>query len=837
MDFSEKISEQMCINLINDLKSNELDIIIENYIKKYSNDKFEFLEINGVKVDTVSKNSRGNAILSLNEKHVNSIDSIIEKKALMNKLNPKNYNEAIEYLKDFSVENVVKQNLRFNSLAYLNELQIFLISKGKGKGKNDIDIPTYSLIDKGCGQSFENFSNTFLNAGFSNKINKFYLTGCFNTGSYTILNFLNGNKYQLILSKVPKELQDPNSKYSDHWTWTITRKFTAIKGKERLNTYRYLVINGELPHFPNEEGISLIPKDSKSLNGTFLKDGTFMQFYELDLGVELLTSDIKYKLQQVYPNIPLPIALFERREKYEKSHSENSVFFGLNYIPKLDERILNDNDKALIYSKLNVPIINCDYDIKYSIYLLNPYNKENNVKENEKRRRHDYSYIFSVNGQGQGFLPKSKFNEIRLASIKQYLSVVIDYSNIDTNELTDHIYTDKSGINEKSKLNEHVISVIEEDLKQNKFILDFEKKLYNDKLKPTDNSDLDSKLIENIANKMSRLLSINSKNLKKNNYITSLKSPLKNTEDKIVTIDVDNVDNIIIDDKIELPKEKKLLQTLDELIEELKTYTFDNPKLINIRRKLHINFISDYKIDIKDISLRYNDDFVIDLIKSSSDDENKYLLHFNIDKDNFYEIKPENIYKLTLKIPKYFENGGIKDLISIDFFIKIKKQNENIDKIDPNIFKGSAINEKIKCQFVTEENWNYDSYGYPYNEQLAAIPIHTTDETTLVINSDNIYFKNILSKSDNIEEKQNILKNAIISQYMAILFSSNIGSIQILNHRLFKNGENIDNIDINKNATENIDKIFVSSLYCTAFMLYDMYKDTYKEDIKEEVEI
>ena len=92
---------------------------------------------------------------------------------------------------------------------------------------------------------------------------------------------------QLIISRRSPKIKD--TKCSGDIGFTITRRFPA--GPDRLRTYKYLVINNEVPKF-SPIPLKILPKDG-SLNN-YEKDweyGTFIKMYNYDIGSDAIFLD------------------------------------------------------------------------------------------------------------------------------------------------------------------------------------------------------------------------------------------------------------------------------------------------------------------------------------------------------------------------------------------------------------------------------------------------------------------------------------------------------------------------------------------------------------------
>ncbi len=362
-------------------------------------------------------NQQSSADNALVEKLVNSVDAVLMRECLKQEIDPSSnkapQNIAEAQKKFFNIHNGKLSGFDSKQRTALAE-DIWLVATGS-KTK-----PSYSIIDRGEGQSPQRMPGTILSLTKNNKIKIPFVQGKFGMGGTGVLRFCSPkNSMLLIVSKRNHQIDAKTDqkiygedKTRDLWGVTVVRREDP-KGGEKSSRYTYLAPNKEILSFGADE-LPLLPES--------LKSGTFIKLYEYDLPPRLKTHigfDLYYRLALLMPDVALPIKLAEHRKQYP--HSDEKTLAGLSV--RLDED-KNKNLEPEFRTPSSGGITVEGQKLDYLIYVFKKGKKESYAK-NE-------GVVFSINGQAHGFLPKAFFT--RKAVGKSYLSdsilVTIDCSNI-----------------------------------------------------------------------------------------------------------------------------------------------------------------------------------------------------------------------------------------------------------------------------------------------------------------------------------------------------------------------------------------------------------------------
>lgn len=728
-----KNTEQLFYDLLEAKTTKEVDEVLNKF---GLSDRENFKPLNGVgnSISTLY-NSKSEASQALTEKLTNSVDAIIERDVLKSENIPNSFQDAVDNFSEKSKkENSTKKQ----------DCIIKLIAKGNKTN------PTMVVIDNGVGQDFSTFESTFLTMSNSNKINKFYLTGSYNTGSFNIVKHLSGGRYQLIISKKPNELMD-NNLFNDVWTFTLLKMFDPLPNM-KLEEYMFLMIDGKLPFFKNKKGINVIPDDDKTkTNGVFLKNGTLIQMYECNLiGYNsIITSDLKYRLNWMYPDTPFKIDLLERRSlEFKKSHSHNATLIGSHYELKNkldDDQVIFNKNGILEYSKYKIP---------YDIYVI----KTTNKKNPDRKKRGDIGVFFTINGQTQATKSNNIFKDLGFTYLKNNIIVFIDYSSIEPNNIYKHISTDRSSLEKDSDLNKIIINMISYELKSNKEIKNLETEERNVNI--SSNEDINLDYINNLAVKCFDELILNEHTLSRNEngkksgiFSDNVKDNPKKSGGKKSSPKINKQGNKYL--------------TIGEFKNICKNFsTKESSRNLYKDCTTHIHLVSKDILDIKILV----DDKEIDVNKNNNLN-GSFILHINISGENhFRSNKISNI-----KIIFSYINKKHKDII-VEYWINVKEKSNKSNLKQTTRTNHTKIVDGINVILnSSEELKNKFSNDFNIDENCSIIPIINEEDRRydLYFNTDNIsyikYCDKEEMKTDGMSIKiKNILYLAIKVEFMKI---------------------------------------------------------------------
>jgi hypothetical protein len=376
---------------------------------------------------SIVDNQQDSADGALVEKITNSVDALILRECWRHGRNPESHADVPENLRD-AVKTFFKvhgggnlENAWDSEISELSE-NISIVATGDKK------TPCIHIIDKGIGQTPLDFPNTLVSLLRGNKNKIRFVQGQYNMGATGVITFCGNEGIQLIVSRRDSIASEKETEYarkrgeepdpSRHdWGFTVTRVFPPEEG-EKLEVLRYLAPEGEVLRFPGNP-IPVLPKKHPEAYGNPLESGTFIKLYDYH-SLGRLSADIcrmlVRRLNFLLFGLALPGRLYERRD-YQKSHHE-APLSGLSVV-------LNRNRSQSLQTDVISESISIDGNsVDFLIFIFKqdtelPYAKREGV-------------AFLLNGQVQGWLPRSLFARAELAYIENHLLVVADTSRLPT---------------------------------------------------------------------------------------------------------------------------------------------------------------------------------------------------------------------------------------------------------------------------------------------------------------------------------------------------------------------------------------------------------------------
>jgi len=311
--------------------------------------------------------------------------------------------------------------------------------------------PSYTIVDRGEGQTPARMPDTLLSLGRSNKLRIPFVQGKFNMGSTGALQFCSlEHNFQLIISRRDPQIADRGDSTWSSWSFTVLRRVEP-SGAVRSSTYRYLAPGGLLPTF-SADSIPALPGDFPAAYTKPLEHGTVVKLYEYQMRSGLrsdIRRDLYDRLSALLPEVALPVRLYERRSSYRGKTME-STLAGLSV--RLEEDAGNAIEDGFPASaKLKVR----GQEIRLKIYVFK-------AGQNQDYAKRD-GVIFVVQGQAHGALDKSFFarQKVGMNYLDDSLLVLADCSDFDARSREDLFMNSRDRLRDSALKHE-----IEEELTQ-----------------------------------------------------------------------------------------------------------------------------------------------------------------------------------------------------------------------------------------------------------------------------------------------------------------------------------------------------------------------------------
>lgn len=379
-------------------------------------------------------NQQSSPDTALVEKIVNSVDAVLLRECRRAGIDPQSAEAPTDIKsaqeKFFKIRDGKLSNISANERTRLAENIVVVATGGKKQ-------PCYSIIDKGEGQTPDEFENTFLSLSKSNKLRIPFVQGKFNMGSAGALQFCGRHNIQLIISKRDPQLNDPN----DKWGFTVIRREDP-SGNMRSSTFRYLKVGGKLPSFESKS-LMLLPGEYPNAYGSAMEFGTYVKLYDYDIrgGMNtMIKFEFYYRFSLLLPHIALPVMLYERRRNYKSQGY---------YIPITGLSVRLDDDKAnnLEGGFPSSSEINLEGELfKIQVYAFKPGRRDNYTNKD--------GVIFTYNGQAHGFLSKAFFERkaVGMSYLSDSILVMVDCSEISVRAREDLFMNSRDRLRDKPLL-------------------------------------------------------------------------------------------------------------------------------------------------------------------------------------------------------------------------------------------------------------------------------------------------------------------------------------------------------------------------------------------------
>lgn len=366
-------------------------------------------------------NQQANPEAALVEKLINSIDAVLTLECRRAGLDPEGPQAPT------SVKEAVSRffGIRDGNLAELTATEltghaarIGLVATGSKR------LPNLTVIDTGEGQEPDEFPNTFLSLGRSNKLKIPFVQGKFNMGGTGVLQFCGERNLQLIVSRRHPDLVPSD----DSWGFTVVRRDNP-SGGVRSSVYRYLQLAGRIPRFQLASGETFRPRLDETISGTSelpeMMWGTVIKLfgYQLPGGAKTnILFDLFNDLSCLMPGVALPIRFYERR--LYSGHTFESNLIGL------EARLSRDTSDNLEFRPTNHTLLPDSLRLPAQVYAFK--RKTDGASASEKFRGRE-GVIVAVNGQGHGYLDKAIFRRgsLNLSYVADDLLVLVDATFLD----------------------------------------------------------------------------------------------------------------------------------------------------------------------------------------------------------------------------------------------------------------------------------------------------------------------------------------------------------------------------------------------------------------------
>jgi hypothetical protein len=410
---------------------------------------------------------QGRADYALNEKVINSIDSVLMQRCLVAGIDPESaaapssiraavakFIEAGAPQLKTSGGRVEDWPITFRRQVAEN-ISVFATEPANSTSRVK---PCVNIADRGEGHTPEAFPVTFVSLGKRNKVGIQFVQGKFCQGGSGAIRHCGGHKLQLVVSRRDPQLISSavvSSSYPKHttdnqWGFTIVRREKAANNsKMPVLTYLAPLDAKEMPRKGRvlrftADMMPLLPEGDVPYKKN-VASGTLIKLFEYQLkntGNIIRRDGLLHKLDVLLPEPALPVRLHECRKR---AHGKGEAAEQTTTMAGLFSR-LKDNDNLEDTPPLDMPITVGGRTLIARVFAFKP-GRAATYRDNE-------GIVFTVNGQTHADLKANFFGRkaVGLQRLAKDLLVVVDCSTLDANERDDLFMSSRDRMSEESPL-------------------------------------------------------------------------------------------------------------------------------------------------------------------------------------------------------------------------------------------------------------------------------------------------------------------------------------------------------------------------------------------------
>ena len=410
---------------------------------------------------------QGRADYALNEKVINSIDSVLTQRCMLAGINPESaaappsIRAAVAKFIEAGAAQLKTTGGRVedwpNSIRrqVAENIAIFATEPVNATGRVK---PCINIADLGEGHTPEAFPVTFVSLGKRNKVGIQFVQGKFCQGGSGAIRHCAEHKLQLVVSRRDPQLVGNlavNAKYPTHptdsqWGFTVVRREKAgTNSKMPVLTYLAPLDVAQAPRHGRvlrfaADDMPLLPDGDVPYKKS-VASGTLIKLFEYQLkniGNIIRRDGLLHKLDMLLPEPALPVRLHECRKR---AHGKGDAAEQTTTMAGLFAR-LKDNDNLEDTPPLDMPITVSGRTLIARVFAFKP-GRAATYRDNE-------GIVFTVNGQTHADLKANFFGRkaVGLQRLAKDLLIVVDCSTMDANERDDLFMSSRDRMSEKSPL-------------------------------------------------------------------------------------------------------------------------------------------------------------------------------------------------------------------------------------------------------------------------------------------------------------------------------------------------------------------------------------------------
>ena len=392
---------------------------------------------------SVVGNQQSSPDAALVERVVNAIDAVLMGEVKASGASPASSQEAVSLLfPDAEIGSDAGRNDQKRRVDVARLVQVSAMGPAASAGD-----PSIVVADRGEGISPDDFPDTILSLGKSNKLRVPYVQGKFNMGGSGSLKFSGRHGLQVIVSRRRPDLVDTSrlpegadtSRETD-WGVTVLRREDPGDGR-RSSVYTYLApVQSGVPGDARgvlsfqDERFGLMPDNEGNPFGTEVEYGTAVKMFDYQTTFKQQIPrqrSIKERLELLLARPALPFRVVECREHYWQGESPKIRSLAKTLVGverRLEEDLASGVRSNVEHAgggimRVSGPDGSAE-EVAYRVYLIRS-GKGQTYRQSE-------GVVFTVGGQTQGSFSDSFFKRkaVGLSYLAKDLLVVVDGSTL-----------------------------------------------------------------------------------------------------------------------------------------------------------------------------------------------------------------------------------------------------------------------------------------------------------------------------------------------------------------------------------------------------------------------
>ncbi|MEJ7631211.1 MAG: hypothetical protein WKF28_01810, partial [Rubrobacteraceae bacterium] len=328
--------------------------------------------------------------------------------------------------------------------------------------------PSFTISDRGEGQTPKMLPYTLLSLDRSNKFRIPFVQGKFNMGGTGVLEFCGQQNLQLIVSRRNPGIvgDDPEHTSDLRWGFTVVRREDP-KGAQRSSVYTYLAPVKSGDDSKNKQVLSFLTDtmpifpDGRDAYARESSWGTLIKLYEYTAtgfrSNVLMKDGLMRRVDMLLPDVALPMRFHECRSYGGHGGSPETTVTGAKVRLEDNKEGNLEHDPTFFSIKVH------GEEMTGTVYAFKK-GKADTYRKNE-------GIIFALNGQTHGYLTQDFFGrrKVGLGYLRDSILIIVDCSNF-RGRARERLFMNSRDRLRNGELRDAIEGELEDTLKQDRLL-------------------------------------------------------------------------------------------------------------------------------------------------------------------------------------------------------------------------------------------------------------------------------------------------------------------------------------------------------------------------------